>query len=130
MKRGDPFERSRIDPNAAENFVAELLYNEARGREKAIPIASIGRLLVSAGFLRADARTVKKTVENLVVVHRCRIGARRSKPHGYFWIETAEDQAAAAAPYRAQILAMLRRLRVLDSAEDYRRFVGQLVIGE
>jgi hypothetical protein len=115
-----PFARSTIEPNALERLVAQLIW--ARRRSNPITIAEICR-----GDNRA-AREVKAAVESLVTVHRCRIGARRGEPAGYFWIQTAEDQAAAVGPYRAQILAMLRRLRVLDSAEDYRRFVGQLAL--
>lgn len=113
-----PFARSRFDPTALEAAIAEMVW--PRRRECPVSIAGI------TAATGAEARAVKEAVENLVACHRCMIGARRGEPAGYFWIVSAEDQVAAVGPYKAQILAMLRRLRVLDSPEDYCAFIGQL----
>ncbi len=119
-----PFSRSTVHPERAEMLVGSVIWrHQGRGN----PI-SIARLIET--FPEFTVRKVKETVEQLVVTHRCRIGARRGDPEGYFWVVDAEDQAAAVKPYRAQIIAMLRRLRVLDSPEDYREFVGQLQLDE
>lgn len=119
---GGAFDRSTVRADRMEVLIAALIWPR-RGRERPISIAEIIQM---AGVEGLTERTVKGVVEQLVVTHRCRIGARRDAPAGYFWIADAEDQAAAVNPYKAQILSMLRRLRVLDSAEDYRAFVGQL----
>jgi hypothetical protein len=118
------FDRSTTRPDRMEILIAAMIWFR-RGRTNPISIAEIIRL---AGVEGLTDRTVKGVVEQLVVTHRCRIGARRDEPCGYYWIVDAEDQAAAVSPYKAQILSMLRRLRVLDSHEDYRAFVGQLAL--
>jgi len=118
------FDRSSVRPDRMEILIAALIWFR-RGRENPISIAEIIRI---SGVEGLTERTVKGVVEQLVVTHRCRIGGRRDEPCGYFWIVDAEDQAVAVSPYKAQILSMLRRLRMLDSAEDYRVFVGQLAL--
>lgn len=115
-----PFARSAFDPSALERCVAALIW--PRRRECPVSIAEITK---ETG---ADARAVKGAVEKLVAHHRCMIGARRAKPAGYFWIVSAEDQQEAVRPFKAQALKELRRLRVVDSPEDYRAFVGQLAL--
>lgn len=118
------FDRSTVRPDRMEILIEGLIW-QRRGRGNPISIAEIIQV---SGVEGLSDRTVKGVVEQLVVTHRCRIGARRDDPSGYFWVVDAEDQAAAVAPYKAQILSMLRRLRVLDSAEDYRVFLGQMAL--
>ena len=54
------------------------------------------------------------------------IGARREQPSGYFWIVDETDQEEATRAYRAQILAMCRTLRVLDSPRRRTELAGQV----
>lgn len=121
QRREGPFARSKIKPTSLEALIAGLIWQH-RGRGRPIAIARI-RELTSCG-----ERTIKGLVEELIVTHKMRIGARRGESPGYFIIEDIEDQEAAVGPYKAQILAMLRRLRVLESPESLREFLGQLAI--
>ena len=41
-------------------------------------------------------------------------------------IQDADDQATAVGPYKSQILAMFKRLRVLEAPHRLREFLGQL----
>jgi len=119
-----PFSRSTVRPDRMEVLIAALIW-QRRGRMAPISIAEIIRV---AGVEGLTDRTVKAVVAQLIETHRCRIGARRDEPSGYFWIVDADDQDAAVRPLKAQVRAELRRLRVLDSHEDYRAFVGQLAL--
>jgi hypothetical protein len=121
---GTAFDRTSVRPDRMEILIAALIWPR-RGREHPISIAEIIQVSGVAGLTE---RTVKAVVAQLIETHRCRIGARRDEPSGYFWIVDADDQDAAVRPLKAQVRAELRRLRVLDSAEDYRTFMGQLVL--
>jgi len=114
-----PFGRSRFRPTRNETVLASLIWQH-RGRQNPV---SIARLHEITGF---GERAIKDIVEQLVDSHKMRIGARRAEPVGYYIIEDAEDLAAAVGPYKAQILAMLRRLRALESPEALAEFMGQL----
>jgi hypothetical protein len=114
----DPFWQSIHTPTTMERLVAELIWS----RTRANPI-SITDLREETG---ADERTVKEIVESLITFHKVRIGAARGKPNGYFMIRSIQDQEAAVKPYRSQVRAMLRRLRVLESPEAVKEFLGQL----
>lgn len=121
---GTAFDRSTVRPDRMEILIAGLIWLR-RGRANPISIAEIIQVSGVAGL---TDRTVKGTVAQLIEIHRCRIGARRDQPCGYFWVVGAEDQAAAVGPLQAEMRAFARRLRVLDSPEDYRTFMGQLVL--
>ncbi len=116
-----PFARSKMVPMPLETLIAGLIWKH-RGRGNPISIARVREV---TGW---SERAIKGMVEQLIVSHRMRIGARRGEPSGYFIIEDIEDQETAVGPYKAQILAMLRRLRVLESPEGVREFLGQLAI--
>ena len=118
------FDRSTVRPDRMEVLIAALIWFR-KGRANPISIAEIIQM---AGVEGLSERTVKAVVAQLIETHRCRIGARRDEPSGYFWIVDADDQDAAVRPLKAQVRAELRRLRVLDSAEDYRHFMGQLAL--
>lgn len=75
-------------------------------------------------------RDVNDIVAQLVIAHRCRIGAKRDEPAGYFWIVTAEDERVAVAQYKAQLIQEARRLRVLASDAAYQELMGQLRLVE
>lgn len=113
------FERSKVQPSQEEFLVASLIWRR-RGRANPISIARLRELT------SLSERQVKGVVEQLVVAHRMRIGGRREEPAGYFMIENAEDLETAVRPYRAQILAMWRRLRVLEAPQGLRELLGQL----
>ena len=115
------FADSKITPDAKERVVAEMIACH-KGRENPI---SIARLTAATGW---DARTVKGIVEQLVVTHRIRIGGRRGEPGGYFMIVDLEDLEAAVRPYRDQIFAMFRRLRVLMGTHALAEMAGQLAM--
>ncbi len=118
-RREGPFSASQLPPTKEEVLVASLIW-QRRGRGNPISIARLRQL---TGF---SERQIKGIVEQLVVAHRMRIGARREDPAGYFMIETAEDLEAAVKPYRNQILAMWRRLRVLEQTHKLMELLGQL----
>ena len=115
----NPFWQSLFDATTMERQVAEMIWRR-KGRANPIPIAELCKAT------KMDERTIKEIVESLVTYHKVRIGAARGKPHGYFRICSIEDQEAAVKPYRSQVRAMLRRLRVLESPEAVREFLGQL----
>lgn len=118
-----PFAQSQIQPSAEEVMVASLIWRQ-RGRSKPISIARVRELT------NYSERQIKGIVEQLIVTHRMRIGGRREEPAGYYMIETAEDLATAVGPYRAQIIAMWRRLRVLLQPQALRELLGQLKLEE
>ena len=118
------FAASSIDPTKMERVVAEVIWRR-RGRANAVAIATLTKM-----FSR-DERTIKGIVEQLVTTHRMRIGgARNGDVVGYFMIEDAGDLEAAVGPYRSQIFAMWRRLRVLLEPRALREMHGQLVIDQ
>lgn len=106
-------------PTPAETLVAGLIWKH-RGRNNSIALARIQEL---TGF---SVRHIKDIVEQLVVTHKLQIGGRRDDPVGYFMIQDADDQATAVGPYKSQILAMFKRLRVLEAPHRLREFLGQL----
>ena len=114
-----PFAASLIPPTDLERRVGTIIA-QFRGKDRPVSIAQIS---VMTGF---NERQIKGIVEQLVVTHRIPIGGRREEPAGYFMIETAEDREAAVTPYKRQILAMLRRLKVLESKQALSEFLGQL----
>ncbi|MFB3828937.1 MAG: hypothetical protein ACE15B_19380 [Bryobacteraceae bacterium] len=116
---GDPFANSTAQPTTDELLIASLIWKH-RGRQNPIAIARLREL---TGFTE---RQIKGIVEQLVVTHKIQIGGRRQEPVGYFVVEDADDQAVAVEPYEAQIISMLRRLRVLASPRRLREFLGQL----
>ena len=120
-KPEDPFDRSEFRPTSLEAQIGRLIWQH-KGRDHPISIARIRELTTMSD------RAIKDVVESLIVTHKMRIGARRDAPAGYFVIETIEDQQTAVKPYRSQILAMLRRLRVLESPEEIRKFLGQMAL--
>jgi len=119
-----PFDSSQYTPTEEEAEVARHIWSRHRGRGNPISIAA---LQVLTGF---SERAIKGIVEELVVKHRLPIGGRREEPFGYFVILDEEDQEAAARPYRAQILAMWRRLRVLDTPARLKALLDKLTLGE
>jgi hypothetical protein len=118
-----PFADSVVTPDARERAVAGILWtHQGRGN----PV-SIARLKMATGW---SEREIKGIVEQLVVTHRMKIGGKRSEPVGYFVVADREDLEAAVRPYRDQIIAMWRRLRVLLGPHALRELHGQLAIGE
>lgn len=77
-------------------------------------------------FLSKSEREVKDIVSRLVLTHELPIGSTRSEPHGYFLIITEEDRAAACGPLEAQILAELKRLKVLRGVTTNDELLRQL----
>jgi hypothetical protein len=116
-----PFAESKIPPSPEEIMVASFIWKH-RGRSNPI---SIAQLRDKTGYTE---RQIKGIVEQLVTTHKLRIGANREEPVGYFVVESAEDLAAAVRPYRNQIIAMWRRLRVLESRSGLRELLGQLTL--
>jgi hypothetical protein len=119
---GGAFAESKVTPDGKERVVAEMIWAH-RGRANPI---SLEMLTKATGWTE---RAVKGIVEQLVVTHRIKIGGRRSEPVGYFVVVDLEDQEAAVGPYRDQIFAMWRRLRVLMAPHALREMAGQLALG-
>jgi hypothetical protein len=119
-----PFADSKVEPSKMERVIGEIIWRH-KGRADAI---SIEKLATATG---RDVRTIKGVVEQLVVCHRMRIGGvRNGDVTGYCMIEDGEDLAAAVGPYKSQIFAMLRRLRVLMSRQQLAELLGQLRLEE
>ena len=116
-----PFAGSRLRPTKLEILIAGLIWQH-KGRAQPVSIAHLKEL---TGI---NERAIKGIVEQLIVSHKMRIGGRREEPAGYYIIEDLGDQQTAVGPYKAQILSMLRRLRVLESREMLREFLGQMSI--
>lgn len=124
---GGPFADSQLRPTPAEIAVASLIWAH-RGRTDPISISQIISILgPGSGW---SVREVKDIVFQLRVAHRMKIGAKRTEPFGYFRIVDLEDLETATHTYKAQILEMLRVLRVLETPERMREFEGQLRLGE
>lgn len=118
--QADPFADSTQKPTPEELAVGALVWRH-KGRANPLPIARLREL---TGYTE---RQIKGVIEQLIVTHRMQIGARREDPAGYFMIQNAEDLDAAVRPYKSQILAMVRRLRVLDPSHHSRlEFMGQI----
>ena len=118
----DMFARSKVAPTSQERVMAGVIASH-RGRLNPISNHALQKI-VGVG-----ERAVKELVEQLVVTHRMRIGAVRvGEKTGYYVIVDAADLAAATGPYRAQVLAMWRRLRVLEEPHALRELLGQLVV--
>lgn len=118
-----PFAASKVEPTELERVVAEMIWSH-KGRANPI---SRERISKATGH---GERDIKAIVAELVLTHRMKIGASRSEPVGYFVVMDAEDLEAAIGPFRDQIIAMWRRLRVLCEPRALRELHGQLVIEE
>lgn len=112
---------SKIPATVPESQILAAIA-EHRGHKKPISIATLHQ---RTGL---GERVIKDAVFELVVTHKIMIGASRGNAAGYYMIESAEDQELAAGPYEAQIIAMLRRLRVLRSPHKVREFLGQRMV--
>ena len=107
----------------------ELLRILSMHRSAANPISALSL----ASILRLPEgeygrRVVTATIEDLVVRGRIPIGARRSKPNGYFLVVSQEDLDHAIGPLWGEIYALLRRLRVLSSRERVAELFGQAML--
>ena len=111
---------TKIPATAAEALVFGLIVNHC-GHKNPISIAAVRKC---TGL---SERAIKDAVFELVVSHKIQIGASRGAAAGYYLVETSEDQELAARPYEAQIIAMLKRLKVLKSPHKLREFLGQQV---
>jgi len=119
-----PFADSKVTPEKKEALVAGMIWQH-QGRANPIAISLLSK---ATGW---SAREIKSIVEQLVVTHRMKIGASRNQETGgYFVVVDAEDVEVAARPYRNQVFAMMRRLRVLLSEHKMREFHGQLTISK
>lgn len=119
----NPFEDSPSKPSPDELLLGSFIWKQ-KGRANPI---SIARLRELTSF---SERQIKGIVEQLVVTHKLKIGARREEPVGYFMIVDATDQETAVRTFRNQIIAMWRRLRVIDDRRSLREFHGQLTLDE
>lgn len=116
----DELAASRIPPAAKERRIFDLI-SPHRGHASAIPIRTLHTI---TGL---SERSIKDAVAELIVTHKVLIGASRNADPGYFMIDTAHDQEIAVGAYKGQILAMLKRLRVLESPHKLREWLGQQV---
>jgi len=107
----------------------ELLRILASHRGAGNPISALS-LAEQMRFGEGEAarRKVTGTIEDLIVRGRIPIGARRSKPNGYFLIVDHADLGAAEHALWGEIYALLRRLRVLSSRERVAELFGQAML--
>jgi hypothetical protein len=125
-----PFERSQMPVTPVEGFVAGMIWRH-QGRDNPVPIKEIVRVAaISFRLPNLSDRKVKEIVQQLRVVHRCPIGARREEPAGYFWIVDAEDLEAGLGPYRAQVIEGWRVLRAIAPRAWVLQLHGQLTLDE
>ena len=71
-------------------------------------------------------RTVEGCVEDLILTHRVKIGARRGDVSGYFIPRTYSEMLAAARPHQRQLASMARRVAILRGNADLLILAGQL----
>lgn len=123
----DALGASRIPASDNERRIWDLISGH-RGYRNPVSI----RILHSTTGL--SERAIKDAVAALIVTHKLRIGALRggslaADAAGYFVVESAEDLAVAVRSYESQVLAMLRRLRVLQGGkQQLREWLGQLAV--
>jgi hypothetical protein len=118
----DALTASKIHATGTERRIYDILVG-AHGHRHAIPIRTIHSVT------SLSERVIKDAVYELIVTHRVRIGAVRAGiGHGYFMVESAEDAEIAIQPYKAQILTMLRRLKVLNGKVQVREWLGQMAV--
>ena len=89
------------------------------GYKEAMPLDAIHRI---TGM---SERTIKGIISELIITHGILIGASRHEPIGYFMIESDADRAVASEPLKAQIIQMLRRLKVINKPHQVREWLGQ-----
>jgi len=81
--------------------------------------------------ININPRTIKEEIRGLVVDHQLPIGASRDGERGgYYLITTPEEAAAATADYKKEIVALARRVRVLEGQKGINELLGQLRIEE
>ena len=107
-------------PSEHEREIAALLMAKHQGRENPLPISEI------CERLNINQRQAKAIIEALIIDFGMKIGASRGTPYGYFVIVDKQDQEAATRGYRRQILAMWRRLRMLENPHAMAELHGQL----
>lgn len=105
---GDPFERSKTEPTAAERTVAELIWKH-RGHSNPISTAELLERLSAA-----DRRGPEKVIERLRGTHKIPIGSKRTDPPGYFIMETLEDWLIGTEHYRRQLVSGWQNLRAME----------------
>jgi hypothetical protein len=121
LETQDALDASRLNVTPVERRVYDLIKRH-KGHRNPVSINYINN---ATGI---SERKIKDAVAELVTSHKILIGALRGAvSYGYFIIESAEDQEVALAPFRAQILSMLRRMRVLQGAHQVREWLGQQV---
>jgi hypothetical protein len=116
-----PFADSNARRAPEEVLIASLIWKHKGFRN---PI-TIARLHEMTGF---SERKIKSVVEQLIVTHRMKIGGNRQEPFGYFIAQNDEDLRAAVEPYKSQMIAMAKRVRVLDAPHSRRELLGQIRI--
>ena len=107
----------------------ELLRILSMHRGAANPISArslAAQLRLEAG--EYGRRVVTMTIADLIARGHIPIGARRSKPNGYFLVVSLSDHDLAIQPLWGEIYALLRRLRVLSSKEELAKLFGQALV--
>lgn len=88
------------------------------GRVNAITIAEILPSL-EAGFINADARSVKDSVRRLREFCGMRIAATKRPPYGYFIVETAEEADEFSERIFQEGVKLLRLCRLFKPERDW-----------
>ena len=98
-----------------------------RGALSAVTSASLAEQMgLPAG--EESRRVITLGVETLRLLHRIPVGASRSKPAGYFLIETRKDLDVAMGPLLGEWYAHLRLLRALAGKQRVARLFGQQML--
>jgi hypothetical protein len=117
-----PFDDSTAERDKLTQLAGEIIWRH-KGRERPI---SIGVLCAMTGM---NDRTVKATVETLVMTHNMLIGSCRQTNSGgghwgYFIVIDREDFKAACGAYQKQIDTMTKRMNQLRGLAVARGIVG------
>jgi hypothetical protein len=116
-----PFDDSTAERDKETQLIGEIIW---RHQGRARPI-SIGELMVKTG---QNDRSIKATVETLIMTHNMLIGSRRQTSAGgghwgYFIVLDREDFMAACGAYQKQIDTMTKRMNQLKGLASARGII-------
>lgn len=117
------------DLSDCERDVLDLLTNlvsgPRAGRQNALSIADMQRLMQRRGGYVWSDRVIKAAVKNLVEERGLPIGSSRcSDAPGYFYAVETADLEAAERPLRGEIISLAKRIRAFNPRSDFARHLA------
>lgn len=121
----DPLEGRELTD--LESYVASLLLSASAARPIGIrEIVTHTRLALEQEI---DERKVKKVIRELRREHGFPILARRKRPSGYWWCETADEMESFVSSFRSQAMDELVTISKMVKL-NYPEIAGQLRLEE